>query len=147
MEGVLDQTEGFGHPLHDAFRGGVWDILLKWEKESEDAALDHFMNHNKKEGKKIASPELAREVLRSYQRYKNAIYNYIPSEPMELEQMAKVREEHYKKCKGKDLEEARKAEFKSEKYHYYFKMGIPGYTYGDNLVPLQTGPMQPVIFK
>jgi hypothetical protein len=45
---------------------------------------------------------------------------------MELKQMAKAIEEHYKKCKGKDFEEARKAEFKREKYCYYFKMGIPG---------------------
>jgi hypothetical protein len=44
--------------------------------------------------------------------------------------MAKAMEEHYKTCKGKDLEEAQKAEFKREKYRYYFKMGILGHKYG-----------------
>jgi hypothetical protein len=41
---------------------GMWDILLKWEKESEDAVLDNFMNHSRV-GKKMSSPELVHEVL------------------------------------------------------------------------------------
>jgi hypothetical protein len=99
VKGILDQTEGFGHPLHDACRGGMRDIILKWKKEREDAALvDHFMNHSK-EGKNITLPELAHEMLRFYEWHKHLIYNYIPSESMKLEQMApNVMEEHYKKC-------------------------------------------------
>ncbi len=43
------------------------------------------------------------------------------------------------KCNGKDLEEAQKAEFKREKYRYYFnKMGIMGHTsYSANLAAKQ----------
>jgi hypothetical protein len=62
---LLDQTEGFSHPLHNTFRGSMWGIILKCENKSKDAALlDHCMKH---QGKQIVSPELACEVLRPYE--------------------------------------------------------------------------------
>jgi hypothetical protein len=44
VQGVLDQTKGFFHPLHETYAAGIWDIVLLWEKESEDAALNNFMS-------------------------------------------------------------------------------------------------------
>jgi len=43
---IARQTAGFGHPLHDAFISGLWDLILKWDKESQDEALEHYMQHN-----------------------------------------------------------------------------------------------------
>jgi hypothetical protein len=63
VNGVLDQTEGFGHPLHDTYAAGIWDIILLWEKESEDVALNHFLRHHE-DGRNIKSPERGREQLR-----------------------------------------------------------------------------------
>jgi hypothetical protein len=65
VKGIFDQTKGFGHLLHTAYAAGIWDIVLLWEKKSEDAALNHFMKHHE-DGKKIKSPEHAREELQKY---------------------------------------------------------------------------------
>jgi hypothetical protein len=51
---VLYETTGFGHSLHNAFRDGLWEAILKWERESEDVAVLHFMTHHD-EGKTIKS--------------------------------------------------------------------------------------------
>jgi hypothetical protein len=75
-------------------------------------------------------PERGREQLRKYERYKNAIYNYIPSKSSTLEAMAKKVEELYKRCKGKDVEEGQKARYARQNYRYYFKREIPGHQYG-----------------
>ena len=92
-------------------------------------ALNHFMEYHE-DGKKIKSPECAREQLRKYDRYKNSIYNYIPSSSSKWEAMAKEVEELYKRCKGKDVEEGKKAQYTRENYRYYFKREIPGHQYG-----------------
>jgi hypothetical protein len=47
VKGIIDQSEGFGHPLHDAFRSGMWDILLKRKNESIGSFMKYY-----KEGKK-----------------------------------------------------------------------------------------------
>jgi hypothetical protein len=125
----LDQTEGFGHPLHDTYAAGIWDIILLWEKESEDVALNHFLRHHE-DGRNIKSPERGREQLQKYECYKNAIYNYIPSNSSMLEAMAKEVQELYKGCKGKDVEEGQKAQYSRQNYRYYFKKEIPGHQYG-----------------
>jgi hypothetical protein len=65
--------------------------------------------------------------LQKDERYKNSIYNYIPSESSTLERMAKEVEELYKRCKGgKDVEEGQKAWYICQNYLYYFKREIPG---------------------
>jgi hypothetical protein len=72
IELVLYETTGFGHPLHNAFRDGLWGAILKWETESEDAAVLHFMKHHD-EGKTIKAKTLALSLMRKYDRYKYAI--------------------------------------------------------------------------
>jgi hypothetical protein len=45
----LQETAGFGHPLHSIlpYRNGLWDGLRKWEEESVEENLIVFMRYEK----------------------------------------------------------------------------------------------------
>jgi hypothetical protein len=42
VKGILNETTGFGHPLHETLRKGLWRIILKWDEESVKEGLAHL---------------------------------------------------------------------------------------------------------
>jgi hypothetical protein len=125
---VLKETSGFGHPaLHDGFAQGPWGAVLKWEKESEATALEHFMTHNK-DGKQIRSRELARTEMHKRQRYKETICNYIHREDMP--RTARDVRWLHEETKQMDLEIAEEACSQRKGCRCCFKKSVPNFRIG-----------------
>ena len=124
---VSRETAGFGHPLHDAFIGGYLGLLLKWDQQSSDEALDHFMKHNEN-GKRIHSREVARVEMMRNERYKSSVDNYISA--ADIPETVHGIKDLYLKTKALDLELENEALKKEKGYRRYFKPEIKGIQVG-----------------
>jgi hypothetical protein len=106
---VSRQTAGFGHILHDSFIGGLWEIVLKWDKDSSDNALDHYM-------KWCCSKEVAHVEMMKNECYKSSIDNYITGDNI-AEQVCRIKD-LYIDTKVEDLQLEHQAKQKGNSTDY-----------------------------
>ncbi|CAB9531141.1 hypothetical protein SEMRO_3274_G346120.1 [Seminavis robusta] len=123
---VKRETAGADHPLHEAFFGGLWGAILKWEEQSAWQTLQHFRSAHP-EGKKYSSEEAAREAMFKLKRYKDAIFNFIPQDTSKMsDDVWKL----YEATKKLDEENRAKALLCQEGYRPFFKKAIRNHQCG-----------------
>jgi hypothetical protein len=83
VKGILNETTGFGHPLYESLRKGLWKAVFKWDEESVQEALAHFKQKDK-DGQQLADI-CARDIMFEKKEYRESMYNYINEHATEVE--------------------------------------------------------------